>query len=188
MADFYFWLRRPQVCTLLIVGVAITTHATSEDKPADKTNAFDPSGYLKEKTIPNKDPSGEQIKESDTKINGIPFKIYRNGDGTIIVPDAGRFRPSDLDSASCTNLDSISTQKNTIAGGEQKLSENMKIYASLIQTTIVSKCGQNASQKIYVDPNAEVGIKFKDDKKRGSPTYRLYKRYSEPGVGASVEF
>ena len=154
----------------------------------DKKQSYDPSGFIQEKAQINTDPTGSQLKEAETRINGVPYKIYRNEQGTILIPDVGRFRPSDLDTAECTNSNVGKTDDGIIARAEKKLSKKMAIYAELIQQTIVAKCHESTAMKVYAKPNAEIGIRYQDKEKRDAATYKLYKNYSEPGIGAGVEF
>jgi hypothetical protein len=152
-----------------------------------RTSPFDPKGYLHRQPAAT-DGGAAVVKEAETKINGIPYVVYTSGGGSIILPKVGRFRPSDLDSSQCTHGGSDDFNEAPIVGAEQELSKKMTIYAHLIQQTIVSKCGETSRLHVNVNPDPEVGIRFRDNGKRDSHTIKLYKRLSEPGIGAGIEF
>ncbi len=159
----------------------------------------------------------ESLKESEVIMNGVKYWKFSSNTGSIYVPRFDKFNKSDLEQALCTNspehkkpckpgdkrcLDDSTQDKTQLLRAETRLSTELTLYASLIQSTIRKKCptyaapvnvpvpiltpdGSTVSPKVM--PNLDVGVEMKD--KTDGKKYRIYNKGLKPdNIGVGAEF
>jgi hypothetical protein len=168
-------------------------------------DAFDATGYLQRKAA--EAAPAEVVREDVVVIKGVRYRRLRAAAGTVYVPETTS-TPASLETGLCANEipifletcgpdDASCRQRNrdrltnevTVVRAEQVIAPHTKAYAEVL--TLATRKSCNVGAPSYLVPlvvKPEIGIEWKDEKKRQPTTYKLFNEGLKPNVGLRTEW
>jgi hypothetical protein len=122
-----------------------------------------------------------EFNAQEVEVDGTRYlKLMKNGT-SLYLPVLTGYSAKDLESGFCAPQQ---MHKEVVVGKvEQKVSQNISAYSSVVINTMRTKCNEGATPTMPIfEPVPEVGVKYTPAKKNPSDPDTEYKAFISPGV------